>query len=46
MGLNVFPANPNEGDTVQVNGIYYIPTSWVWDVVSRVKSNIRALVER
>lgn len=46
MELNVFPANSNEGDTIHLNGIYYIHTSGVWDVVSRVKSNIRALVER
>lgn len=27
MELNAFPANTNEIDTVQVNGIYYIYTS-------------------
>ena len=46
MNLNEFPSSPSEGDTVQVNGIYYTYTSGVWDVVSRVKSNIRTLVER
>lgn len=34
MELNVFPANPNEGDTVQVSSIYYIYTSGVLDVVT------------
>lgn len=34
MELNAFPTNPNEGDTAQVNGIYYICTSGVWDAVT------------
>ena len=46
MNLNEFPSSPSEGDTYLVGNVTYKYTQGVWDVVSRVKSNIRALVER
>ena len=46
MELNVFPNNPSEGDTVTVNGILYKYTSGVWNVVSKVKTNLREIIKR
>lgn len=45
MELNVFPNNPSEGDTVTVNGVFYKYTSGVWNVVSKVKTNLRERVK-
>ena len=46
MNLNEFPSSPSEGDTYLIGNVTYKYTQGVWAVVSQVKTNFRAIIER
>lgn len=46
MNLNEFPSSPSEGDTYLIGNVTYKYTQGVWAVVSQVKTNFHAIIER
>ena len=46
MNLNEFPSSPSEGATYLIGNVTYKYTQGVWAVVSQVKTNFRAIIER
>ena len=46
MNLNEFPSTPYEGQRLLIGNVTYQYIGGVWNVVSAVKTNLRAIAER
>ena len=46
MNLNEFPSTPYEGQQLLIGNVTYQYAGGVWNVVSAVKTNLRAIAER